>query len=248
MVGTGAGAYLNSATSWFSTNHDPQGTPAILGKDNTTTMTGPVLQLNAGAANSSIVAAIASTTLAKTGDYIELSLDFRTPTENGAPKGGGPLLGLYNDGGTPITRNLFYGTTTPPPAPIQDEKGYTVTKAIGETTADLRINFEAPTGNNAGTSPFYLRQNKALATTSSNRAAGPYAVYNMKIRLTQQEGGDLLITAGFGTFSTTATVPAADVATRTFNQIAFTPSSDYRGGFAYVDNVLVTTNVAQPAQ
>lgn len=223
-AGTGV---INSTATWYSTNTSASGGPAVLTTDNTAPLSGSGLYLY-GYANNSLSLASFSTVSLGLGKYIQVSYNYRSTTGTGRP-----FLGLYNDGGTPLTAD-YYNLAAAGTDLIND-KGYNVTKTLANSSTDLSIYSE--TISTFKTVQFQTNNGVLLQNTGSGITGGDTLVHSVVLTLALQLNGDLLITAGYDGYTTNTTVLAANVLTTSFNEVVL-------GGYASAsifDNVVVTT-------
>ena len=223
-TGAGGTAYIQGVTNWYSTQPNVGGAPAGLVTDNTSPLSGNVANFSGGSGNGNLVGAFTPVTLTAGGtNSITLTLDYRATT---LPTTYGPLIGLYNDGGTAVAGNQFYSGVAP--AVLQDDKGYNVEKTLNASTSDIFMHSETASAT-SGKNTFYNFGNQAILATASSgiNANNTTSVYSMGLTLTLQSNGDLLVASSFGGVTNSTTVLAVNVLTTTFNEVAITPSAQY---------------------
>jgi len=251
VVGSGTSAYIQSVTSygtnnWYSTQPNAAGGPSSLTTDTILKPTGNVLNFAGNHANGNVVAAFTPVTLVAGGanESIQFTLAYHATA---TPTSSGPLMGLYNNGGTPVASNYFYAGGGATPVVLQDDKGYNFIKVLNSTSSDMKIQSETMNAVN-GKDPFYIYGNQTSLVNASTgiNANNTTSAYTMGIKLTLQVNGNLLVAATFNGITNTTTVLAASVLTTTFNEIAFTGSPAYAGGGYNIDNIVVQT-VPEPA-
>jgi hypothetical protein len=201
-----------------------------------------------------LVACFDAVTLQNAGDYIEVSYDLYYTTLQ-TQRTTGAMLGLYDSASTRPSADYTgdAGAYASFPALLKDDRGYSVYKALDTVDhtygsavhADLFL-----LGNTNGFAPLRFSANNTLVeakdTTSAIAVNTAYSI-SLKIAVAAN-GADLDITYSFsghsvaGTF--TKTVPAAEVLTKTFDQIGINLWGGDYAGSGYLDNVLVTTNIA----
>jgi len=250
VVGSGQAAYIQSVTSygtnnWYSTQPATAGGPSSLTTDTILKPTGNVLNFSGNHANGNIVAEFTPVTLVAGGanESIQFTLAYHTTALTGTY---GPLMGLYNDGGTPVASNYFYDGGGAAPTVLQDDKGYLFLKKPNATTSDLFIEKEIMSAT-ANKNPFYTNDLTLVSTASTGiNSNNTTSAYTMGLKLTLQVNGDLLVAATFNGITNTTTVLAANVLTTTFNEVAFTGAANTGGGGFNIDNIVVQT-VPEPA-
>ena len=176
-----------------------------------------------------------STTLAATGDSIQLSLNVQTTTAAGATGAGGalPFIGLYSSEGTPVTSDLSGGTGAE-----QNDKGYAFGKKLDATTGDVRI-FQQNAQAIHAYSPVQVS-----TTDSGINAYNFTTAYAMTLKLTRNASSGLDVYVNFGGYSTTYTV--ASPITFTFDEIIVMGDGRLDGRGRNFDDVTVISQIAPP--
>jgi len=232
------------AIGLYSYSSNAAASAPLVATNNAAPLSGNVLRFGGGTGtsiNTVAVGAISAVTLANAGDYIAISMDYRffsTVTGNNS----GPLLGLYNNGGTAFTQNYFGADASK--GGTADDKGYEVSKFInisGSPNASAS-DFKFLARNESLYAPSFFTFQGIAQTTSSGIGAQDLSSHSISMTLTRQANGDLLITGTFDTYSGGYTIAAASVLTYTFNQFNFTTGGGLASNNAYVDNLLITSN------
>jgi hypothetical protein len=105
-------------TDWWAQNNSSGGSSWLIGTDNTSPLSGSVLQNSSGSAVwTTMYGSFASVTLG-VGDYITLEMDVRRYVINATFDSEALVINLGYDGGTPFTQDYFGFPTT---APIADD-------------------------------------------------------------------------------------------------------------------------------
>ena len=213
--------------------------PAI-GTDNTTPLSGNVLQFNYVKAAS--VGYFKTVTLKWPGDYIKASYNVRY-TAKQSTNTTGPTIALYDSQGTQLTADHTGAADGTLPASLTDDRGYKAYKSF-QTANDL-ILFK----NHLGFAPLRFGSlNPSLNTVSTGTGIALHSVHTLSLKIElAPNGDDLLITSTFGGSSQTRTVTGADVLTKSFNEIGVNLWGGDFPGTGSLDNVVVITNVNVPA-
>jgi hypothetical protein len=230
--------HIQSAITWYALNSHPGGAPpGVISVADAPPLDGKVLHFIGGSSNSLIVGAIPPVTLARPGDCVQVKVDYRYRVAPQNP--GATFIGLFDDNGSPVAQNELGSQTQ-----ITGDKGYKIVKT--QAGADLGV--YAVTIGGSPASPFFSGGTSLAPATDTTIVPkeSTTAVYTLTLKLTLAPNGDDLqvdgsfAQAGGGTFAIgQVTIPAAQVLTRTFNQVVISPSTGGAGGID-VDNVEVT--------
>lgn len=233
--------HIKSVATWYGMNQNAGGSSATIGTDNYSPLNGNALYFANYSSNSTMVAGFSSVTLAKPGDWIQLSMNYRyTTTPTGTSSA---ILGLYNDSGTPVTQNHLGERNE-----ISNDVGYQAVKSATSGTDDLTLK-KLVGGNNY----YYITAGTQLGSATSTDVAPSSllltSVYTLTLKITLADNGadllmDIIYSApgGVTVNSTQQVLTSANVVTKTFNEVGISFS-----GNAYADNIEVTTNVPEPA-
>lgn len=225
--------YIDSTVNFFSTNTNTGGGPALIATDTNAPLAGNVAQLSGYANNSVAVASFTTQLLDVANEYITISLNYRSTVGTT----GRVFLGLYNDGSTPLTANLYGNLTAG--SELDGDKGYNVNKTLNSTTNDMGIYSESMSILKTlqfATNNGILLNNPAA---SSGISGADTSVHSVSLTITRLANSNLTISSTYDSFSTSTTVAAGSVLTYSFNQLAF---AGY-GSASNFDNILVTTGV-----
>lgn len=219
-----------STLNYYSTNTAASGGPALITTDSSAPLAGNALQLSGWANNSIAVASFTTVNLA-VNEYITFSLDYRSTVGTT----GRVFLGLYNDGGTPLSEN-YYGNLTAG-SELDGDKGYNFSKTLSSSANDLTIYSESM--SSFKTFQFQQNNGNLLQTASSGISGSDTTVHSVSLTITRLSNGNLTISGVYDGVSTSTTVLAGAVLTTSFNELAFTGY----GSASNFDNILITTGV-----
>lgn len=221
-------------TTWYAVNSQAAGAAPTMIVDNTSPLSGNVLQFSGSSGNSCIIGRFPKVTLAKAGDFIEFSANFRyVPAPTGANTG--PTLGLYSSNGTPFAADCFGAV-----GGGGDDIGYKATKYVAVPSNDFKIFQET------NATYFNTYTGTLLQASSSSLSINDTLVHTVKLRIQiAANGTDLIFTAWYDGYAAPAvTVVSAAVLTRTFDEALCMSFGGLNSTGGEVDNLLITTNVA----
>mgnify|MGYP001555356642 CR=1 FL=1 len=187
-----------------------------------------------------------SVTLAFPGDYVEVSADIRSVNTLADATDSGWVLGLFNSRGTPLTYDIdSNGGDT---APVADDDGYWVTKFVdGDDTTDDFLIKEAVDKLRGG---IFQWEDTTLSTTGTGINATDESSHEIGLRITLADNrADLEVYAWFDTYNTTYTYVGGATGSvgLTFDEVVIGGASGQSDLQTRIDNILVTTNVPEPA-
>ncbi|HEY9249807.1 MAG TPA: hypothetical protein VIO38_11770 [Rariglobus sp.] len=239
-AGTTSSFHDNLDTGFTQWKRIGSATKPSVGTDNTTPLSGNVLQFNYAKVAS--VGYFRTVTLKWPGDYIQASYNVRY-TAKQTTNTTGPTLALYHSQGTELTADHAGAADGTLPASLTDDRGYKAYKSF-ETANDLVL-FK----NHLGFAPLrYTNLNTSLATVGTGTGIALNSVHTLALKIElAANGNDLLITSTFNGSSQTQTVTGADVLTKSFNEIGVNLWGGDYSGAGVLDNVVVFTNVNIPA-
>ncbi len=237
-------------TEWYAFHRSVGGTAPTIATRDDAPLSGNVLSFSGTSAHGFVGGGFGPTTLLQSGDYIELSFDYRNWGEETATASG-PQVGLYNSRGTALSQDWVNGTD--PTTETGDDDGYKITKFAAVSTSDFKIMEQTNLGNN-----FRNSIGTQLALTDSGLTATPNGgKYAIGMRITLADNlNDLIITGWFDDYSTGGIdyttsytdVNGANDFGRTFD-MAYIMGSSGENSVAgiQIDNILVTY-VPEPAR
>jgi hypothetical protein len=235
------GAPGDTNPTFYTGNYSSQGTePTLVVAPESTGISGTAQKFYGGSYNSIEVATVSPVTLSHPGDFISFTVNYASGS---APAAGTDQIGILNYNNTLLTGD-FMGVA----GNSYDDFGYLVSKNIGtgQTTNDVTLKKEnaTPGGSPTTLGGIISPSTTNLATVSSNISGSVTTLNTVSLTLTLAPNGtDINASYTFDGFTTSFLISGANVSTYTFDEITFTPS-DNSSTTAYVDNYLVTTNVA----
>ncbi|MBC2603347.1 PEP-CTERM sorting domain-containing protein [Puniceicoccus vermicola] len=207
---------------------------------------GYALRYYSSYSNNAVVTSFSGVTLQNNGDYVELSATYRYSAPDIAGNSTtGPLLGLYNNMGSPIVEDSL-GSESGVGEVVQSWDGYKATKYIEASTGDGFIFSQSPVGNVV--SAFSRFSGSQIDNFDGGFVLVSGVNYSNSLRIELQSNlTDVEITysisGGGNSFSESTIVAASNL---TFNEVALAAYSGQGGVNSYLGDISVTSNIPEP--
>jgi hypothetical protein len=232
------------ALQWYSTGSSPSGTANTVVSD-ANFSSGKAVRFYSGSSNGAISAVFTPVTLVASGDYVQISSKVRyTDSRITNSLVTGPVLGLYNSGGTALSADGFGSANYT--SSIQDDIGYRAMKYAEASGSDMKIYEHGPVDTS-----YYNFGGTVVDTESSGVLVAQNLVYTVSLRIELQANlTDIEISYTFsgGTPETTYTSSVVRVAaTTTFDNAVLLAFGAQSGYDATMGDILITSNIPEPA-